>query len=341
MSSEIGASGDLFETIFQIFSSFCKELPTLNPSATRKQQIRCQEELERLFLWADSFSIQDGYLDNILSQSSALRSSVLLMLLDMGKTVCQDLFTCMGHNKDFNTKFDHERRSALNLLGRVHTALQQDDPKGSYFERAESYNGDDLEADLDDVLDNITTLNDCLMDLSLALEDPVIDPDQTHLETSDPAEPFNVSQPALVYCRKIRDRFPRLPLYLVERLGNANLQRANMLRQIRNHVQTTNESSHFVEESLFSKSIPQITDTTKSTITQDSIFSRDILRQKDDTDLETSSQASYASYSTSNSMYQGRPRVPPLPEQAASGGAFECEYCAKTIDGVFTRRQWK
>lgn len=341
MSSEIGLFGDLFEAIFRVFSSFCKQLPMINSSATKQQQARCQNELERLFLWGDGFSILDGYLDEILSQSPALHSSVLLMLLNLGNAVCKDLFQLMDHNENFTINLDQEIKIAFNQLDKAHMTLQEGHAT-SHSGSPDLTDDECFQPELDDVLENITTITDCLMDLSLALERPMIELDETQLEASGPAETFNVAPPALVYCRKIRDRFPILPLYLVERLGTANLQRANMLREIKKRTQTADEDSQFVDESLFSESIPQVTEITTSSFAKDSTFSRSEMQRQSDAAHETSSEATFASFSTSTSaVNQGRPRVPPMPRQAENGNPFRCEYCAKTIKGMITRKQWK
>lgn len=298
MASKTVTSKDLFEVIFQGFSSFCKEISTLNPSATKQQESRCRDELERLFLWADGVSIQNGNLDKALSRSSALRSSVISILFELGNAVCNDLCKPIHTSGDFTVQFDEQQRKATDLLQRTAGASLQEYSQAPHLVGEATYGSESFQPDLDDVLDNIATFNGCLMDLSLALERPAFDITRTHLKTSDSAEPFNAPHAALPYCRKIRERFPKLPLYLVGRLGIANLHRANILREIKNLVQS---GGH-----------------------------------------ETSAEESFAMFSASTStVNQGRPRVPPLPEKAGNGNPFICEYCAKTVSGVSTRRQWK
>lgn len=341
MSSGIGTSRELFEAIFRAFSSLCKELNSLNITAIKQQQTKCQNELQRLFLWADGVSVQDGYLDEALLRSPDLRSSVLFIILELGNVVCYDLFESIGINGGSTVDIDEDRKNAVSLKLKVHASLQED-VQALHFDSADSSNSESFEPDLDDVLANITMLIDGLMDLSLALEGSMIDFDRKHLEARNPAEAFNVSLSALAYCQKIRDRFPRLPAYLVERLGNANLQRANMLRDIKNTTQAVDYGSGFFEESVFSESIPQVTDPTKLSFSKDFVFSKKDLQKQPHEDFSKSSEATFEILSTSTSMVnQGRFRVPPLPQQAENGNAFRCEYCAKTIKGLFTRRQWK
>lgn len=341
MSFEVNAVSDLLNAILQIFSSFCKEFSTRKDSPTETQGARCQDELERLFLWATAVSTPKGYLDETLSRSSALRSSVLLILLELGNAVCNDLLKSLAPSGHFAVNFDAQRREVVSLQGKA-LALLQEGPQTAQAGGPDSYDDEHLEPGLDDVLDNITTFNDCLMDLSLALERPMIDRDENHLEASDPAETFKVSQPALVYCRKIRDRFPRLPVYLVERLGNANVQRANMLRGPKNLSRAADHDSRFVDSSSVSELIPQSTDLTRVSFSKDSKISRGEIQRQPEAKFGPSSEATFKSFSTSASVVdRSRPRVPPMPHQAEKGHTFKCEYCGQTMKDLITRQQWK
>lgn len=226
MSSRTDTCHDLFESIFQIFSFFREVVSTLN-TTTNRQEIRCRNELERLYLWADEVRIQDGTLDETLSRSSTLRSSLILILLELGNAVCNDLFQSLRLDHDSAVKFDDQRRKATELMHTAHASVQND-PGASLFDDTDPSCSETFDPSLDDVLDSIAVFNDCLMDLSPALERPALDVSGPQFETSD-----LTAQESLLYCRKIRDRFPELPLYLVGRLGIANLQRTNRLRIIK------------------------------------------------------------------------------------------------------------
>lgn len=340
MSFEGNTASDLLRVILRAFSSFCKDFSKRRLSAKEKAQgARCQDELERLFLWANAVSIHNGYLDETLSRSSALRSSVLLILVELGNTVCKDLFKSLAPDGDYAVDFQDQRKAVADLQRKALESLQEDS-QNSVFAVIDPYDSETSETGLDDVLENITTFNDCLMDLSLALERPTTHFDKRHLGARVLEETFSVSQPALVYCRKIRDQFPRLPVYLVERLGNANLQRANLLRDKMELTQVHKEGSPVFDASC-DKTIRQIADTMKLSVSLESMFRMGDNKRQPDADSETSSDAKLASFSTSTSLVnQDRPRVPPIPQQAETGRAFKCEYCAQTMKGM-TRQQWK
>lgn len=90
-----------------------------------------------------------------------------------------------------------------------------------------------------------------------------------------------------------------------------------------------------------SKPIPQVAENTNLSVSKDSMFRMSDNQRQLDADFETSSEARLESLSTFTcSVDQGRPRVPPIPQQAENGRAFKCEYCAQTMKGM-TRQQWK
>ena len=183
---------------------------------------------------------------------------------------------------------------------------------------------------IEDVVDDLADYVDCLMDLSQCLEHPALDFDETrHL----PPEVFNASSPqALLFCRRIRDRFPVLPLFLVERLGEANSIRSNRVREAQLRIPSGKEGDvgDDITETLFSDSMPKNTDTTKSTFQSDSIFDRPM------------SVATFATTATTwSAIEQGRLRVPPLPKEAETDDGFLCIACAKRLTDVKNRTNWK
>ncbi|KAF4459336.1 serine threonine kinase [Fusarium albosuccineum] len=227
--------------------------------------------------------------------------------------------------------------------------------------------------ELVECFEDISTYIDCLMDLSLAIENPVLDPEPTdpNLPASQSPETFDVSPHALAFCRKIRDRFPEVDRWLVERLGEANARRASALTEMRERREALThlnamisekadwsvggqEESCIQSESLFSNSQPRATETTRSTIPPGSIFDtsnpdyprgppspRNPIRHAVRRPSGTLSIVSFASFSTkASAITEGRPRVPPLPEEALEGKTFSCLACCQEIHGGITRKNW-
>ena len=188
------------------------------------------------------------------------------------------------------------------------------------------------------------------MDLTPALEFPA--PDQDPELSATNVESFNVSSTlALNYCRKIRDRFATLDVQLVERLGEANALRTLRNQQRLPVLSGENKEDIHIDiepdsEPIFSDSDPRFTETTGSTFPStrpsDSIFERPYHQRQDVDTVDTLSQATFASFSTSSSIRgQGRPRVPPLPVQPGSNKLFRCIACGEQLVAPKTRRAWK
>ena len=227
-----------------------------------------------------------------------------------------------------------------------------------------------IEEDFEEIVDDLATYMDCLMDLAPALENPASDYNNQTRQTKQ-TESFNVSTAlAADYCCKIRDRFINLDIRLVERLGEANALRKQRIQQRPQVAQDTdkedndidvNSTSERQSEPMFSDEGPKISVPTGSTfpssqplesifdgplpkklISSDSMSSVLPLERPNTSDGDTASQAIFASFSTiSSTRSQGRPRVPPLPVDAGSNNHFTCVACGKDLLATRTRRAWK
>ena len=88
---------------------------------------------------------------------------------------------------------------------------------------------------------------------------------------------------------------------------------------------------------MFSQSGPTVTGTSKSSFISEAIFDRNLPVEANDAASETT----FASFSTSASIVQGRPRVPPVPPAAAGGRPFPCPVCGRTVININSRQSWK
>ncbi|RYP71834.1 hypothetical protein DL771_004546 [Monosporascus sp. 5C6A] len=348
--STLGLAGTLFEAILNLLTLLAR-----HATQGEHDEVPCSysntlhQEAERLSLWGDAFSASNGQLDEILSKSTELRQSVVLPLYELGVTLKDGAMrTVLGKSGD--SKLEDPLRELRRLLEQAAVVLNTSDGIDDKDRVSESGFSTSV---MDDFLEDISTYIDCLMDLSLALENPVID-----LEPADSAsqnlETFDVSSPqAMAFCRKIRDRFPKPEKWLVERLGEGNACRALALKDLREGLldsQTSEpeirkvsvelEGSVLPSEGLFSDSQQKMTETTLSTFRSGSIFDKSIpdLQVFDD----SASFVTSASFSTTlSAVNMGRPRLPPLPEEALEGRPFSCLACHQTLTGGLTRSEWK
>ena len=137
-----------------------------------------------------------------------------------------------------------------------------------------------------------------------------------------PVAPFRISGPAHYYVSLIQERFPQAQDSLVARLGEANWQRHNHVRQGLLHKQVDyveNATSVFRPYSTF----------------HDSGLGTSKPEQSEDA-------ASHTSFLSSNSeAKRGVLRVPQAPEQVTKGESFPCPICGQTQRKIRNRLDWK
>jgi hypothetical protein len=307
---------------------------------------RCQNELERFFLWGQGLSIVDGHLDDILAHSEELHFRVLSLLLRLGTLILDSLSREQSSRSMLLSEQCDDLRT---LLETTEAKLQESEPELIKTDTLSV--SDTSEYGLEDILGDVATYVDCLLDLASSLDNPALDMPVENLDqlSTKNKETFAVStEEAAIYCRKIRDRFVSLPKYIVERLAEANVIRAAALRSARslNDISTTvADAKSLPSESLFSTIDRGVTDTTKSTAPSSSVFSS-LLKRATTKPAgmsqfpDNASKATFASFSTSQStISQGRVRVPPIPE--LEGDSFACPVCYKRVIGVVSRKAWK
>jgi hypothetical protein len=329
-----GFVAKLFTTINRAMASLTSVLSTTKDKAHKQ----CRNESERFFLWGEGLSIVDGDLDKVLAHSKELHFQVLSLLLRLGRVLLQGMSRDPGSLSQVLAEQFDDLRSLLDTTETILQDSQPDEPTRLYT-LSES---DVSEYELSEIWEDISIYVDCLLDLSPTLENPALDIQIEGFDESPTRakEIFTVSsEEALIYCRKIRDRFENLPKYIVERLAEANVLRAAALRKMRS-LSTKHETtiSDDIIESLFSTNDRQVTEITKLTVPPSSVFSSvhvPVLEFDDNL-----SQATFASISTAASAIDlGRPRVPPMPQ--IQGDGLNCPICLSWVANVKTIKEWK
>lgn len=173
-----GLAGDLFKAILGLYIVITQQ------ASQTKHSRRLHSELERFFLWGEGLSVSDGQLDDTLSKYPELRHTVLSTLYELGKVIKDDLLRVIGgttHSEEYGSSAefvltDLAQSDMTRELQRLlkNAATVSIVPKA----RADFESGSDdgfTRDDLDEILDDLATYIDCLMDLSLALESPIVD----------------------------------------------------------------------------------------------------------------------------------------------------------------------
>ncbi|KAH7002588.1 hypothetical protein EDB80DRAFT_80389 [Ilyonectria destructans] len=293
-SCSLGIVGSFYGAIFDLFGKLVKavQLCETSRNAASEAARLYSHELRRLYLWGDGFSVEEGHLDEILTNASELRHNVLSLLFQLSRVLSSEFDRVVGSDKSQLQGLSEDMADLRRMQEQVGLTLQdssatQMSPSADSDSVSDSRSSDTGQENLED----ISTYIDCLMDLSQAVEHPAMDLfDDLDEESQQEAELFDVSTPqALSYCRKIRDRFPHLPVYLVERLGELNAERALCISRaeaardlepgtvgISDKAEGGLDNKSITDpptESLFSSTNPRLTETTKSTMPTESSLS--------------------------------------------------------------------
>ena len=131
---------------------------------------------------------------------------------------------------------------------------------------------------------------------------------------------YSTTGPQLYYCRKMRERFPSATVRLVEKVGSANWQRLQMIKEMRERAQEIEDKAYAAEkDSGLGSSIgsdPQA-------------------------NLEHHQKArSITSINSFMSFKEGATFLPPIPAET-SNGERKCFICERPLKGVDNESQWR
>lgn len=170
----IGLIGNLFNTILDSCANACQRV------TSTEQLRRLRSESERFFLWGDGVSVTDGQLDKALASSSELYQTTLSALYELGGVVNDDLVRAAALTGPVSPLAGS--RELQLLLRKAGAVLDTPTAIGDYEGLSDDENGPHS---LGDVIDDMVTYIDCLMDLSLALESTVSYPES---KVAEPGE---------------------------------------------------------------------------------------------------------------------------------------------------------
>jgi len=223
---------------------------------------------------------------------------------------------------------------------------------------------------LEEVVEDLSAYMENLIDLSPSLDHPAIDT----VLIEDPMTNLNdilsgATEPARPFVLAIWDRFPSMEKVLVRRLGEANWDRRQRLREklsaaleLRANPAANNDEPDIEDtgDTVVGDSERQVTryeastlgssfshpstyqsSTTRSGFSEPSIFDRDsILIPNHQRRSIAESTTSFAS-STMDGSGPGQRRVPNLPDNYDFGSPFECPICGDILTELRHRADWK
>jgi hypothetical protein len=221
----------------------------------------------------------------------------------------------------------------------------------------------------EDIVEDLNAYMESLDDLSFSLDDPATDLVLFEDTTTVPqGELSTVSEPARSFVRIIQDRFPSLDPQLIRKLGEANWQRRQRLREKLNSAPEFNDGSSSTDgsssiedtvvdprrrvghdqqtigstvRSSMSAFSHQQSITTAFGFSEPSIFDNQSIHAP--VARRVSRAESVTSFATSmaDGPDRGHRRIPNLPEDHEYGSTFPCPFCGEILRDVQNRADWK
>lgn len=143
---------------------------------------------------------------------------------------------------------------------------------------------------------------------------------------------FHVTDSAKQYVMQIRDKYPKAPTSLVERLGEANWQRYVRIRRKMHQGESSDEEADGEERFRSFQSTFVPTEFHDSGLGSSVAFAPHVTR----------SVASHTSFMSSHADHdKGRLRVPHTPGEVFDGVAFTCWICGNKLSSIRNRIDWK
>lgn len=276
---------------------------------------------QSLVLWGHRHCAFDGKLDEMLSRSKRIQHMTVSSLRLIGMAISKGI--SLKLNGDAKAHLDHEieKLDVLPLLTQATSIIYSSSDYVNDFELG-SDDGSSSGDELNTLMEQIEELNEyvgCLIELDLALENPVLDPDVIEKQGQQHNASLELEQHHYFYLR-IKDLFANISDDIAAHLGKAHWHRYCQLSEIRRNAEEQE------------KKTPEVLDSQDSKTWHDSGIG---------TSIQTGTVYAKTIHSKVSAMGYGKySPFPPLSKEAKSGDPFQCDACGQCI--VVTKpRLWK
>lgn len=347
-----GLAGAFFECCLRIFVQLVKGPAKDALDAPAFECLRAQAR--RFSLWGSGFGATKGDLDEILNGSDHLKTPVLSLFGDLGGALVE-----LARKFNVDQEVDFARSlQILESCKQIDLLIEQ---VSRYTGQAEDIYDDELGSsdsdistsdELEELIKDIKTYTDCFLDLVPTLERPAKNLGLDELAGNVQESLKLINDPAWPYITSIQYRFPLADMDFVRRLGEANWQRNQRLRDKREATimgDAVSASRAKVEArsntALSPDRRPSVT--TKSSFVDSSLWDLDPLPgsgSKTHSRLLQSETASVTSFALSfreGESSESHRHVPKLPDDHDWLSPFPCTICGDILDNIISQHEWK
>ena len=302
---------------------------------------RLRAEVQRFSLWGASFNAREGGLDCRIAEIDRLRNTLLPLLSGMSGSIvaiCRQMrkeeeFWDACSRLQFLASEVEEARSKRNASEDEDLDISLDDLD---FSQSDDSSSDGL-TELEDLLRDVKSYNDCLYGLISVLETPAEDmfKDSTVLQTQLKSSTSMSNSAAWPFISSVIDVYPSIDREFARRLGEANRKRYSRLQRQRDRSEIISvESEDIGEQSGFAES------TVPSTKLSSVFDDHNKHYQATKTPRPTASVTPFASSVIDGSSRRHNRGLPKMPEDQPWGQPFKCTICGQILSRVWSSAQW-
>lgn len=316
----------------QLYSSCQKVLQDL----CSQQCMEVQEERARLYLWGEGF--RPGDLDKALEYSEDLSCVVLRAFKSIGKLLLREVSRPLDRSL-CSVYLDAQAQELTQLVEQAESELAMRVEDGDNTDSDDGYESESSSDDeeMNNIVQRLKPQIGYLMQLGPTLQQNLLYARKACIEAScPPIVPFHLSNPAKIYVDLVREKFRSAPNDLVDRLGESNWQRHQIIRNQMLAIERRSEG----QDVSTPENIPFYNDRDDrySAFRPHTMFH--------DSGIGTSVPAhtqyapSHTSFLSTNAE-EGSLRVPAAPKALGAGQPFQCPFCGVTLRDVKNRVDWK
>ncbi|KAI0602749.1 hypothetical protein F4775DRAFT_155029 [Biscogniauxia sp. FL1348] len=319
----------LYQACVELYSGILAKLSN-DCSIERSILLNLQRSHSYMVLWADGYGVNDGLLDTSLDRSRRARYSTLRLLSSICQILTKRLLLVI--TLDQQAQLDAKVAAVVHAADKLKYLAQNDEAGDSDSDTSSDTSSISGAADLDDIVEDLKTDAECLLDLGSRFDEKTVG--ETVTENAVDPVVLGSWDPSRTFVDRICWRYPQCDDDLAERLGKANWAR------VLEYQKTKDQNARLLQpEVSTSNSCVEVSDKASSKKVSSTAFYDSALGSS-----VPSAPPSFSQYAETVVSYHGGQgesiRIPALPEGAKNGIPFACVGCGRTVTMV-NKSVWK